>query len=106
MLRGVVSRAAVVEKVAALTHRRMGWIDVAALFALYVIWGSTYLAIRIVVVEVPPFLFAGTRFLVAGGLLYGFLRLRGVAAPTRANWGAAGLIGFLLLALGNGGVSY
>ena len=46
---------------------------------VYVVWGSTYLAIRVAVETLPPFLMAGTRFLIAGGLLFAWLRLRGAA---------------------------
>ena len=78
---------------------------IAAFFALYVIWGSTYLAIRIGVEYWPPLLLAGIRFVVAGTLMYVFLRWRGAPAPTWAQWKAAGMIGILLLAGGNGGVT-
>ncbi|MGY2261732.1 drug/metabolite exporter YedA [Pseudomonas sp. SDO55104_S430] len=78
---------------------------IAAFFALYVIWGSTYLVIRIGVESWPPLLLAGIRFVIAGTLMYGFLRWRGAPAPTWAQWKAAGIIGVLLLAGGNGGVS-
>jgi len=78
----------------------------AALFALYLIWGSTYLAIRVALESYPPFLMAGTRFLVAGGAFYAFLRWRGMAAPTRAQWINAGVTGTLLLGMGNGLVCY
>jgi drug/metabolite transporter (DMT)-like permease len=78
---------------------------IAAFFALYVIWGSTYLVIRIGVEYWPPLLLAGIRFVIAGTLMYAFLRWRGAPAPTWAQWKAAGIIGVLLLACGNGGVS-
>ncbi|MCE0464417.1 MULTISPECIES: drug/metabolite exporter YedA [Pseudomonas] len=78
---------------------------IAAFFALYVIWGSTYLVIRIGVEHWPPLLLAGIRFVMAGSLMYGFLRWRGAPAPTWAQWKAAGLIGVLLLSFGNGAVS-
>lgn len=78
---------------------------IAAFFALYVIWGSTYLVIRIGVEYWPPLLLAGIRFVIAGTLMYGFLRWRGAPAPTWAQWKAAGIIGILLLTFGNGGVS-
>lgn len=78
---------------------------IAAFFALYVIWGSTYLVIRIGVAYWPPLLLAGIRFVIAGTLMYAFLRWRGAPAPTWAQWKAAGIIGILLLACGNGGVS-
>ena len=77
---------------------------IAAFAAVYVIWGSTYLAIRFAIETLPPFLMAATRFLVAGGLLYGALRLSGVPRPERAHWWAATIIGSLMLLCGNGGV--
>ena len=82
------------------------WPIALSLLALYLIWGSTYLAIRVALESWPPFLMAAVRFLVAGGLLYGFLRWRGSAAPTRAQWGNAAVTGTLLLGLGNGLVCY
>jgi drug/metabolite transporter (DMT)-like permease len=78
---------------------------IAAFFALYVIWGSTYLVIRIGVEYWPPLLLAGIRFVIAGSLMYAFLRWRGAPAPTWAQWKAAGIIGILLLTFGNGAVS-
>ena len=77
-----------------------------ALFALYVIWGSTYLAIRFALQSYPPFLLAGMRFLGAGVLLYGFLRLRGMAAPSALQWRNAAFTGLLLLGMGNGLVCF
>lgn len=78
---------------------------IGAFLALYLVWGSTYLFIRIGVESWPPMLMAGVRFVIAGSLLYGFLRWRGVPAPTWPQWRAAGAIGFLLLSCGNGGVT-
>ncbi|KAF1025402.1 MAG: putative inner membrane transporter YedA [Pseudomonas sp.] len=78
---------------------------IAAFFALYVIWGSTYLVIRIGVEYWPPLLMAGIRFVVAGAMMYAFLRWRGAPAPTWVQWKAAGKIGILLLTFGNGAVS-
>lgn len=67
-----------------------------------VFWGSTYLAIRIGVQELPPFLFAGTRFLLAGVLLTGFALALGDRLPRRArDWRTLALVGLLLLAGGN-----
>jgi len=74
--------------------------------AIYVVWGSTYLAIRIVVTAAPPFLAAGSRFLLAGLILYGWARWRGVPAPDRRLWLHAALLGGLFFLLGNGGVSW
>jgi len=78
---------------------------IAAFFALYVIWGSTYLVIRIGVEYWPPLMLAGIRFLTAGALMYGYLRWRGAPAPTWVQWKAAGKIGILLLTFGNGAVT-
>jgi drug/metabolite transporter (DMT)-like permease len=75
---------------------------IAAFGALYVIWGSTYLAIRIAIEDIPPFAMAAIRFLIAGSLLYGWVRARGVARPTRVQWRNALLVGCLLLTVGNG----
>src|ERR671935_1009914 len=78
-----------------------------ALLIVYVIWGSTYLAIREAVLTMPPFLFAGVRFLVAGGLLYAWAARRGDRAgdrPGLTEWRAAAIAGGLLLLGGNGGV--
>jgi drug/metabolite transporter (DMT)-like permease len=84
--------------------RSWRWSILLAFAAVYLIWGSTYLAIRFAIETVPPFLVGAARFLVAGGLLYGWARIRGQETPTRANWGAATLMGGLLLLGGNGGV--
>ena len=69
---------------------------------VYVVWGSTYLAIRVAVETLPPFLMAGVRFLIAGGMLYTGLRLRGVPAPKAIHWRNSALVGTLLLLGGNG----
>ena len=74
-----------------------------ALAAVYLIWGSTYLAIRFALEGGwPPLLMAGIRFLLSGAALYAVLRLRGVAAPTRMQWRNVAFMGLLLLGLGNG----
>jgi drug/metabolite transporter (DMT)-like permease len=77
-----------------------------AFAAIYVIWGSTYLGIRFAVESLPPFLMGAARFVIAGAALYGFLRWRGIAAPSRADWVRAGISGLLLLGLGNGAVNW
>ena len=79
---------------------------ITAFAAVYILWGSTFLAIRYAVATLPPFLMAGTRHLVAGAVLYPLARLRSGERPTRANWSAAALLGALLLFGGNGGVSW
>lgn len=76
-----------------------------ALFALYIIWGSTYFVIRIGVESWPPLLMAGVRFLSAGALLLAFLLLRGHRLPPLRPLLNAALIGVLLLAVGNGFVT-
>ncbi len=75
-----------------------------AFAAIYLIWGSTYLAIRVAVETMPPFLMAGVRFLIAGTLLFSFLKLRGAAWPTAHQWRANTIIGTFLLLGGNGAV--
>ncbi|HEX9945667.1 MAG TPA: EamA family transporter [Thermoanaerobaculia bacterium] len=75
-----------------------------ALGAVYLIWGSTYLAIRFAIETIPPFLMAGARYLTAGALLYGWARWRGAPRPRLVHWRSAVLIGAFLLLAGNGGV--
>jgi drug/metabolite transporter (DMT)-like permease len=79
---------------------------VLAFAAVYLIWGSTYLAIRVGVRSIPPFLMAGCRFVGAGSLLYALLRARGTPAPSRGEWARAALAGLLMLTTGNGLVSW
>ena len=77
-----------------------------ALAAVYLIWGSTYLAIRFALEGgFPPFLLGGVRFVIAGSLMFAFLRWRGTPAPTRAQWRNAAVMGVLLLLFGNGMVN-
>lgn len=85
--------------------RRVPLLLIGAFIALYLIWGSTYLAIRIGVESWPPLLMAGIRFVVAGALMYGYLRWRGAPNPSWQEWKSAAAIGFLLLSCGNGGVT-
>lgn len=75
---------------------------IAAFAAVYLIWGSTYLGIRFAIETLPPFLMAGTRFIVAGSLLYGYLRFKGAPAPKRIHWRNMTVVGGLLLLGGNG----
>jgi drug/metabolite transporter (DMT)-like permease len=65
---------------------RLDLAELLAFAAIYLLWGATFLAIRIAVVEVPPFFTAGVRFLIAGALLYAFMRLRGQPAPAPVEW--------------------
>jgi len=78
---------------------------VVALTAVYVIWGSTYLAMRWAVAGLPPLLMAGVRFLIAGGVLAGIARARGLAAPTWRQWRGAATCGVLFFLGGNGMVA-
>jgi drug/metabolite transporter (DMT)-like permease len=76
---------------------------VAAFAIVYVVWGSTYLAIRFAIETLPPFLMAAARFLTAGTVLYAWARLvAGAEKPGRAQWRAAAIVGLLLLLGGNG----
>jgi drug/metabolite transporter (DMT)-like permease len=77
-----------------------------AFAAIYIIWGSTYLGIRVAVAHIPPFLMAGCRYVLAGGILFACLRAMGVATPTVREWRHALLGGFLMLTIGNGLVSW
>ena len=82
------------------------WLVLAAFAAVYVLWGSTYLAIRYAIETIPPFLMAGGRFLIAGGILYVWARWRGAARPSRVHWRSAFIVGTLLLVLSNGAVTW
>jgi len=79
---------------------------IAAFAAVYVIWGSTYLAIRYAVDSIPPFLMAGSRFLVAGALLFAWARWKGLPWPRWVEWRDATIAGSLMLLGGNGGVTW
>jgi drug/metabolite transporter (DMT)-like permease len=80
------------------------WKLVGAFAIVYVIWGSTYLAIRFAIETLPPFLMASGRFLVAGALMWLWAKRRGAGRPTRPQVAAAAVVGLLLLMGGNGGV--
>jgi drug/metabolite transporter (DMT)-like permease len=77
---------------------------IAAFAALYIIWGSTYLAIFLAIKSIPPFLMAGGRFLIAGLVLYSWCRLQGEATPDIKSIGNISLSGVLLLFVGNSGL--
>jgi drug/metabolite transporter (DMT)-like permease len=77
---------------------------IAGFATVYVLWGSTYLAIRIGVGTIPPFIMGAVRFLIAGTVLYLAVRPRG--RPTLAQWKSAAIVGTLLLVLGNGAVMW
>jgi drug/metabolite transporter (DMT)-like permease len=72
------------------------WKVLLAFAIIYFVWGSTFLAIRVGVREVPRFLLAGMRFLVAGLVLCGWTRMRGTPSPTGREWGAASMLAILI----------
>lgn len=72
--------------------------------AVCLIWGTTYLGIRVSLESIPPMLMGGLRWIIAGSLLTLYLVARGVRLPSLARWPGIALLGFLLLGLGNGGV--
>jgi drug/metabolite transporter (DMT)-like permease len=77
-----------------------------ALLALYVVWGSTYLAIRFAVETIPPFMHASLRFFISGAFLFIWRCTAGDPAPTKSNWKSAAIVGTLLLLGGNGLVAF
>ena len=76
--------------------RPASWKILLAFAIIYFVWGSTYLAIRVGVHEVPPFLLAAMRFLVSGLVLYGWMRLKGAPSPSRRQWAGATALGALI----------
>ena len=79
-----------------LTPNRPAWKTLLAFAIIYFVWGSTFLAIRIGVHEVPPFLFAAMRFLAAGAALFGWTLARGEASPTWKQWRSAAILAILI----------
>jgi len=79
---------------------------ILAFSAVYVVWGSTYLGIKFAIETIPPLLMTGARFVLAGGALYGALRLRGAAAPSARQWLDALGIAVLMLVFGQAGVAW
>src|ERR687891_1832475 len=77
-----------------------------ALLALYIVWGSTYLAIRFAVETIPPFMHSSLRFLISGVILYIWRRAAGDPAPTAGNWKSTAIVGTALLLGGNGLVGW
>ena len=76
-----------------------------AFAALYLVWGSTYLGIRLAIDSIPPFLMAGSRYFTAGLILYGMARARGATRPPAITWRSSLIVGGFLLLGGNGGVT-
>ncbi len=83
--------------------RRNAWL---AFIAVCVIWGTTYLAIKVALETIPPFLLGGIRYVIAGALLAGLLAARRQPLPPPAEWGRLAWLGFLMITLGNGGVNW
>ena len=81
---------------APLAHGSQRVLTLLAWFAVYVVWGTTFLAIRVAVAEVPPLFAAGIRFFVAGALLYGTMRLRGEMRPSGREWRSLAAMGALM----------
>ena len=84
------------------TPRPPKWKILLAFAIIYFVWGSTFLAIRVGVHEVPPLLLAGLRFLAAGVILYGWMRATGTPSPTMRQWAAASLLGAVIFVLDYG----
>jgi len=84
-------------------HRRLAYF---AWGAVCLIWGTTYLGIRVSLESIPPALMGGIRWIVAGSLLTAYLVARGRPLPPSSQWGSIALLGFLMLGLGNGGVVF
>lgn len=82
--------------------KRLSAVTLAAFFALYVIWGSTYFAIRVGVEEWPPFMMAGVRFLLAGTVLFLYLKLRSTPNPSMREVLGGAILGVLMPGVGNG----
>lgn len=85
---------------------RKKWLTIGAFAVVYLVWGSTYFAIGLGLRTIPPMLMAGSRFLVAGGILAGWALARGAGWPSAGQWSRAGVAGFLMLVLGNGCVTW
>ena len=77
---------------------------IAAFASIYIVWGSTYLAIRYAIETIPPFIMGGARFLISGAMLYAWARYRGASRPTRLHWRNAVIAGAFLVLGGNGAV--
>ncbi|SMB94473.1 drug/metabolite exporter YedA [Deinococcus hopiensis] len=84
------------------TRARLTPAVLVSLALVYVVWGSTYFGIKVAIESLPPLGMLGLRFLVAGAVLFAFLRLRGAAMPTLRQWSASAAVGLLLLGGGTG----
>lgn len=84
------------------TSKPAAWKVLLAFSIIYFVWGSTFLAIRVGVREVPPFLFAGMRFVLAGFILYAWMLATGAPSPTRREWRSAACVAVLIFVLDYG----
>jgi drug/metabolite transporter (DMT)-like permease len=82
---------------------RTAWIAWAT---VCIVWGTTYVAIKIALETIPPFLIGGIRYVIAGGVLLAWLAATGRPIPVRATWPRLAVLGFLMLTVGNGGVTW
>ena len=83
-------------------EHRPAWKTLLAFAIIYIVWGTTYLAIRVGVEEVPPFILAAIRFLIAGGVIYGWMIARAERSPTAREWLGASVIGIMIFVLDYG----
>jgi drug/metabolite transporter (DMT)-like permease len=88
------------------SSRPATWLVVACLLSVYIVWGTTYFALKVGIEGTGPFFLVGTRFVVAGALLLAWQIIRGQSMPNKGQWLRAALVGFLLLVVGNGGVAF
>src|SRR5260370_34614557 len=93
-----MDNSTVITDVPASRGRRLDMRVLLAFAAIYVLWGATFLAIRIAVLEIPPFFSSGVRFLIAGALLYAFMRLRGQPSPSAEEWRSIAAISLCMFA--------
>src|SRR2546429_732934 len=84
------------------TVRPPAWKTMLAFAIIYFVWGSTFLAIRVGVREVPPLLLASMRFFIAGVVLFGWMRLRGTPSPSRREWLAASALALCIFVVDYG----
>ncbi len=84
------------------SSRNLNWRIIAAFAAVYVVWSSSYLGIRFALETLPPFFISGTRFILAGLLLYVLARRKGAPAPSRIHWRNAAFLGFFMFFIANG----
>ena len=104
-MRPVLTQTATPDQVAGVAPARIDPRLIASLAAVYVIWSSTYLALRIVVVDLPPLLSAAIRFLLAGGAMFGYALYKGAKVPALRDWVRVSPVGIFLFVGGNGFVS-